>query len=345
MPNELTVVTETALQKTDEAQRFLPVMSMEVAIERRQTIVVAVQKLMKAGLDYGVIPGTGNKPTLLQPGADKLNNLFGLVPTFETTNQDLDWTGERHGGEAFFYYEVKCKLFRGDYLMGEGAGSANSWEAKYRYRKAARACPECSEEAIIKGKQEYGAGWLCYAKKGGCGAKFEDGDPAIEDQFTGDVPNPNAAEQVNTILKMANKRAKIAATLNAVSASEFFTQDREEMIPPAEMARESKPAAKARSNQNRANTPVQPASPIDQMKARMKDSDSCFREFQRMKSELTELLGDEGVEVYDNIIDSNPEIKNTGDAWKVATIMQQRIFALQSQTPNHEAIADLAQKL
>jgi hypothetical protein len=30
---------------------------------------------------------------------------------------------------------------------------------------------------------------------------------------------------VNTVLKMAYKRAKVATTINATSASEFFTQD------------------------------------------------------------------------------------------------------------------------
>jgi hypothetical protein len=35
------------------------------------------------------------------------------------------------------------------------------------------ACPVCGVVgAIIKGKPEYGGGWLCFQKKGGCGAKF-----------------------------------------------------------------------------------------------------------------------------------------------------------------------------
>ena len=33
-------------------------------------------------------------------------------------------------------------------------------------------CPNCGKDAIIKGKEEYGGGWLCYKQKGGCGAKF-----------------------------------------------------------------------------------------------------------------------------------------------------------------------------
>ena len=35
-------------------------------------------------------------------------------------------------------------------------------------------CPNCGKDTIIKSKPEYGGGWLCYSKKGGCGAKFTD---------------------------------------------------------------------------------------------------------------------------------------------------------------------------
>ena len=42
------------------------------------------------------------------------------------------------------------------------------------------------------------------------------------------IPNPDVADVVNTIQKMAQKRALVAATLIATSASEFFTQDIED---------------------------------------------------------------------------------------------------------------------
>lgn len=41
--------------------------------------------------------------------------------------------------------------------------------------KPAMKCPECGKaSAVIKGKVEYGGGWLCFGKKGGCGAKWQD---------------------------------------------------------------------------------------------------------------------------------------------------------------------------
>lgn len=38
-------------------------------------------------------------------------------------------------------------------------------------------CPDCGASAIIKGKAEFGGGYLCWKKEGGCGAKFQT-DPA-----------------------------------------------------------------------------------------------------------------------------------------------------------------------
>jgi len=38
-------------------------------------------------------------------------------------------------------------------------------------------CPACGAQAVIKGKAEYGGGWLCWKKRGGCGEKFADTDP------------------------------------------------------------------------------------------------------------------------------------------------------------------------
>lgn len=44
---------------------------------------------------------------------------------------------------------------------------------------SAMICPACGKPAIIKSKAEYGGGWICFEKKGGCGRKFKDGDPDI----------------------------------------------------------------------------------------------------------------------------------------------------------------------
>src|ERR1019366_4062338 len=94
-----------------------------------------------------------------------------------------------------------------------------------------RMCPTCGKTGtVIKGKQEYGGGWLCFAKKGGCGAKFPFNDKRIQDQNVGDVPNPDIADLVNTLEKMADKRALVAATLLATGCSDIFTPDLEDGV-------------------------------------------------------------------------------------------------------------------
>lgn len=210
-------------------QSFMPVLSIRQAVERFNTVVEFVRTVMRDGIDYGRIPGT-DKPTLLKPGAKKLCTLFGLTSRFDLIRSLEDWDGSQRDGEPFFYYLYRCQLWRGDGIVSEGDGSCNSFEQKYRYRESQRRCPSCGVAAIIKGKEEYGGGWLCFRKKGGCGVKFADEDAEIISQPVGRVPNENIADQVNTIQKMAQKRALIAATLLAVNGSEFFTQDGEDRV-------------------------------------------------------------------------------------------------------------------
>jgi hypothetical protein len=299
-----------------ERTRFLPVMSLKDAETRRDMLVQLIRKQMKPEVDYGKIPGT-TKDVLLQPGADKLLNFLGLHTDF-TIEKIEDWTGEQHGGEPFFYYIVKCRLYRGEHLMGEGAGSCNSWESKYRYRYAEKVCPHCGRETIIKGKQEYGGGWLCFRKKGGCGATFSDGDQSIEEQPVGRVMNPEIYNQVNTVFKMAQKRAKIAATLNATSAHEFFTQDLEDE-PPAEgpSAPEVPPSAPPApqpavimpSRKNMAMTP-ETARLIERIKEVPKMA-TWIEVMQEMEGTLKEIAGEDGGREYHRVLKEVADVEHS----------------------------------
>ena len=181
-----------------------------------------MRQVMKKDEHYGVIPGTGTKPTLLKAGAEKLCLTFRLDPQYEST--------ERFEGLHLFV-KSKCTLYHipSGQRFGSGEASCSTREAKYAYRQASRKCPHCGAEAIIKGRAEYGGGWLCFGKKGGCGTKFSDGDQTIESQNVGRAPNEDLADQYNTVLKMANKRSLVAAVLNATAASDIFTQDIEDM--------------------------------------------------------------------------------------------------------------------
>jgi hypothetical protein len=157
-----------------------------------------------------------------------LDAIFALAPIFEEllgSVEDFE--------QGFFAYKIRCKLLvkATGATAAEAIGSCNSRENRYRWRDARRRCPECGVEAITKGRPEFGGGWLCWKKTGGCGAKYRDGDDAIEGQTVGKVENDDPYTLANTILKMAQKRAHIGATLNATGASRIFTQDIEDMAP------------------------------------------------------------------------------------------------------------------
>lgn len=181
-----------------------------------------MSKVMTDGEHYGVIPGTGTKKTLLQPGAQKLTMTFRLAPEYA-----LQETNLQNGHKE---YRVICTLksIQTGNFVGQGVGCCSTMESKYRYRSGSRKCPLCGAEAIIKGKAEYGGGWLCFAKKGGCGAKWDDKEEAakaIAAQMTEKMECDNPADFYNTVLKMAKKRAFVDATITATAASDIFTQD------------------------------------------------------------------------------------------------------------------------
>ena len=199
-----------------------------IQIKRGRERVDRIHKeLMREGVDYGVIPGTKN-PTLLKPGAEILCQAYKLVPEFVLDHQYGD-------GEARPDLRVvsRCLLHLGSLdgpVVGDGNGAANSWETRYRYRQGERKCPTCHKSgSVIKGKDEYGGGWLCYRKKGGCGAKFDDGDERIESQEVGQIENPDPYDLDVTLVKMSEKRSQVDATLRALAISGLFTQDVEDM--------------------------------------------------------------------------------------------------------------------
>ena len=261
--------TEQALVRVADAQLvsaresvYMPAMSMEVALARREAVVQFTGRIMVKDTDFGTIPGTP-KPTLLKPGAEKLVNFFGLEPVYETVTEDLDWTGERHAGEPLYYIRYRCRLMKDGRLFGSGEGSANSWEAKYRYRWVSEdAVPIGLNIANLKSRGgktskfepdfalnkkettgKYGKPaeyWQAFetaisnstarrvrGKK--MGTKTFDGWEMDVDEKQYRISNPEFADLINTCQKMAQKRALVAATLIATSASEFFTQDMEDL--------------------------------------------------------------------------------------------------------------------
>lgn len=153
----------------------LPVTRQDLdAIRERISILKSfVQSQMVQDVDYGTIPGTP-KPSLYQPGAQKLARLFGLTVRKERTFQEI----EKETNFAMFTYRADVYHARSNQLIAQCEGSCNSQEKKYATR-------------TVKGARE----------------------------------NTPIYDILNTLQKMAQKRAMVGAVIEACGASDFFTQD------------------------------------------------------------------------------------------------------------------------
>lgn len=222
-----------AAQPKEQTLAIAPQQQVETSINRVKVLMSIINHLrvteMKDGIDFGIIPHTGNKPTLLLPGMEKLMQALNAVPDYIERRVIVDYD------KPLFHYEYECRLMDADNGLaipgGRGLGLCTSMESSFRWRKAERECPKCGNATIIKGRAEYGGGWVCYTKKGGCGAKFPDGAETIEGQQVGRIENPDIFDQVNSIMKRAKKRALGDAIKGAASVSEFFTVDLEDFAP------------------------------------------------------------------------------------------------------------------
>lgn len=192
--------------------------------EQVNLIQGVMNEVMKENEHYGVIPGCGSKKVLLKAGAEKLSLTFKLSSKFRIDTNELP-----NNHREYIIITTITHVPTG-LVYGEGVGSCSTMESKYRYRNASLKCPVCGNSTIIKGKIEYGGGYICYKAKGGCGAKFSDTDERISGQTIGKVENTDIADCYNTVLKIAKKRSLVDAILTVTAASDIFTQDLEESI-------------------------------------------------------------------------------------------------------------------
>ncbi len=182
------------------------------AINRFQQVVRAT---MVSGQDYGVIPGT-QKPTLLKPGAEKIAKLLGLSDDYEIVDRQEDWA------KGFFRYLIKCQLKTvNGVLMSSGLGECNSMESKYRWR--------WSFASALPPELQGDAGKAMRDKLQSKQVSTRNGPAKMYR-----LDNEDIYSQVNTILKMAKKRALVDAALSAGRLSEVFTQDIEDIGPEPE---------------------------------------------------------------------------------------------------------------
>lgn len=211
----------TAPVAASSAQQGAAINAVRETMDTLKAIRTFVKEEMVANLDYGVIPGTGQKPALLQPGAQKTAMYFNATPDHAVEKSEL--------GNGHVEYLVTTRFVSRSTgaVIGMGIGSCSTMESRYRYRNASRACPDCGKDTLRKSKEE-GKGYYCWAKIGGCGATFTERHTGVVNQAVGKVENENIHDQRNTVLKMAVKRSFVAAALSMGCLSELFTQDIDE---------------------------------------------------------------------------------------------------------------------
>ena len=219
MSNQQEAEIVPAPQRTVLSMQRNDIMSIETLLQRMVTIQRVMKEAMQDGKHYGTIPGCGPKPTLLLPGAQKIAMVFRLAPSYLVKTTQLP-NGHRE-------YEITCTVshVESGEALAQGVGSCSTMESKYRYRNASDY--EVTDQEIPKDyrdrKQEY--------RKLGFGAKQIDGAWVwVKYKSSGKVENPDIADTYNTVLKIASKRAFIAATLIATAASDCFDQDLEELV-------------------------------------------------------------------------------------------------------------------
>lgn len=162
-----------------------------------------VERMLKDGIDYGVIPGV-EKPTLLKPGAEKLEKFFFLRSKKTLMNKEISENG------AYISYTYQTSVFnRAGQIVATCEGTCNSKEKKYRYQTVFD--NQATEEQKKIGKLE--------VRKSRAGKDYK----------VYVIEKTDCYDLENTIMKMAQKRSYVGAILEATNSSSRFTQDVEDM--------------------------------------------------------------------------------------------------------------------
>jgi hypothetical protein len=191
--------------KEVETQDDLEVLSIKAIKQRINTIQHILKDVMIEGVHYGKVPGCGDKPALLQPGAEIIMTTFRIAPDPEII--DLSTPTRVH-------YRIICRgRSVSGQLLGAGIGEGSSDEEKYAWRAALNdeeynATPET--EKRIKFKKFWNKDTRTY--------KFEQ----IKQIRT------NPADVGNTVLKMTYKRSLVSMVRTITACSDVFAQDIDE---------------------------------------------------------------------------------------------------------------------
>lgn len=181
---------------------------------RHEALGQIMASVMQKGTDYDNIPGT-NKPTLLKPGAETLMSCFALHPEVAII-EHFDPTLEQH---------------------------VEIWETEWSGPKENRKKTRTQRTVHKRGFYEVVARCTLKAPSGVALGTLSGSCNNFEAKYI----TQSLHDVKNTILKMAEKRAIVAAVLAVTGASRVFTQDMEDFREQAaqDAASASVPAAGA----------------------------------------------------------------------------------------------------
>ena len=278
-------------------------MSVENVMAQIRAIQELMKQAMKPGEHYGIIPGTSRKdkdgkemakPSLLKPGAEKICMMFRLAPSYQITA--VEYAG------AHIEYRLVCTLthIRTGEIWGQGVGSCSTMETKYRFRNQKTDTGEPIPDDYKTNKGHYRAQGFVAAK--------DENDQWIWAKLER-VEHDNPADYYNTALKISKKRSLVDATLTATAASDFFTQDLEDMAENGLIVdNEKKESAKADVKP----APVKDAKPADNpATASEPPADAKLDVFDTLEKELAEFCGGDGDAMQEKLLalTSFPEMK------------------------------------
>lgn len=98
------------------------------------------------GVDYGIIPKTGDKPTLYKSGAEKIALLYGIQFEYEILKQSVD----EQTFEIFYHYKAKGFSRNTGQKVVEGEGICSSYEPAKKNSIPKLAHPLSIQNTIMK---------------------------------------------------------------------------------------------------------------------------------------------------------------------------------------------------
>lgn len=176
--------------------------SVDAMKKQRELLMEFVRSQLKEGINNDFAVIPGTpKKSLLKPGAEKLARLFQLGVRVELMDKTID---AKENFAMFVYRAELYPLNNPDVIVAECEASCNSQEKKYKERTVWVKLP--NQENKVK-----------------------------------QTERTPIYDVMNTLMKMAQKRAFVGAVILATGASDFFTQDIEDEEDAAAIGAQAKP--------------------------------------------------------------------------------------------------------